>query len=95
MSHSSSLQFSPSKNLSVLVDLFPFCSEFASLPDQAVLSVLLDERMSLSFQNLGRLMVLNGKCRAEGIRLIVKCSARLFQELHSFWIDRIVWIEQS
>ena len=92
---SSSYQFSPVRDMAQLTEIFPFCLQYIYSPDYHTLSITLDVLKTLSAQELGRLLVLNGKCRVEGVRLTVNCGDTQFRELQSLRIDRIVWVEQK
>jgi hypothetical protein len=47
----------------------------------------------LDYQALGRILIINGKCRNLGIKLIVQCSFELAKKLSQYQIDRLAWIE--
>jgi hypothetical protein len=42
---------------------------------------------------LGRILILNGKCRAKGLKLVLECSPDVHKYVQSLKIDRLVWTQ--
>jgi hypothetical protein len=48
---------------------------------------------SLTPHALGRILILNGKCRAKGLKLVLECSPDVHKYVQSLKIDRLVWTQ--
>lgn len=95
MSVVTTYNFQPSKDWESIPSLIPSCRSVKESPDHS--SVILEFKDSLPFDfwELGRLLILNGKFRQEGVRLIVSCSRIMGKELNILGIDRILWVETT
>ncbi|RJP25904.1 MAG: hypothetical protein C4527_16295 [Candidatus Omnitrophota bacterium] len=48
---------------------------------------------SLAMREIGRLIILNGKCRGQGFQLVLKCSPLIGEQMQQCRLNRIIWVE--
>lgn len=80
--------------VSRLEDLFPSARRITSARNALEWRFHLDADR-LDCAELGRLLILNGRCRAEGTRLVLFCPAALARQLIDLELHRIIWIEEG
>ncbi len=85
--------YRPEKNGKSLYALLPSCSHVDLNHDIHTLNVDFFQENVLSLQEIGRIVVLNGKCRSQGIRLALHCSQPVFDQLVQNHLDRIIWVD--
>jgi len=85
--------FEPERDAASLPVLIPACASAKFQPAENKLEIHLPGDVRLSGQDLGRLMIVQGKCRSQGIQLILRASITVRNQLEKCGLDRIIWTE--
>ncbi len=62
-------------------------------PHRKALILQIEENVKIDHQTAGRLLLINGHCREQGIQVIIRCPAPLKQHLANYTLDRLCFIE--
>lgn len=92
MAHLSANDFRPDRDGESIQNWIPSSRPIEYLDRQTV-QLPLEDTFSFHYLELGRLLILNGKFRQVGVKLIVTCSPCLSEKFHALGIDRILWID--
>ncbi len=86
------LAFHPENATEQIPALLPSCKKIEERDGGRTLIVHLSGQ-SLNQQELGRLTIINGKCRNQGLKIILSCSHSVAGQLAQYNLDRLMWVE--
>ncbi|HQH73053.1 MAG TPA: hypothetical protein PK360_13355 [bacterium] len=86
--------FLPEKAREQIPLLFPSCTEIQERDAGWTLVMVLGKPVPLSERELGRLLVIHGKCKNQGIRIMLRCSEPAAEQLSRLLIDRLIFLER-
>jgi hypothetical protein len=90
----STLQFDPDEHIPSFQDFF--ATGKASLQQEPHNSLILDFYMeSIDFRTLGKLLVLNGRCRTAGYNFLIRTSSYQMGIFRDHQLHRIINIEET
>jgi hypothetical protein len=89
----SGVDFEPEIAIELIPILIPGCKVASSDDGRTIYMQLTNQPLELHVY--GRLLLINGKCRNKGIKLVVQCSKTIAQELASHDIDRLIFVEPA
>ncbi len=89
----SGMQFEPDIAIELIPILIPGCQVISSDDGNTIYIQLSNKPLELHIY--GRLLLINGKCRNKGIKLVLQCSESIAQTLVSHDIDRLIWVEST
>ncbi len=87
----SGMDFEPDIAIELIPILIPGCKVVSSDDGHTIYIQLTNQPLELHIY--GRLLLINGKCRNKGIKLVVQCTDLVAQELASHCIDRLIFVE--
>lgn len=93
-SNSAYQTFHPQDALRQIPDLIPCCRQIEQRDHGHTLVVHLSGEQ-LAPQDFGRLAIINGKCRNEGMKLLVQCPNSIAGQLAQYSLDRLIWVERE
>lgn len=86
--------FHPADALKQIPDLIPCCKQVEERDFGRTLVVHLSGE-ALGPQDFGRLAIINGKCRNEGMKLLLHCPQSIAGQLTQYNLDRLIWVERE
>jgi len=87
-------KFHPKEAIQQIPALIPSCSQIEQRDQGRTLVVHLSGD-TLGQQDFGRLAIINGKCRNEGMNLLVQCSNSIAGQLSRYSLDRLIRVERE
>ena len=94
MSIRSAYDFDPERDLELLPVLISTCEGVETGNSGQTITLRLVSDIPLTVQDIGRLIIVHGKCRSRGKELTLRCSETVYTQLTKCWLDRIVWTER-
>ncbi len=86
--------FCPGKAKEQIPYFLPHCKTVREQDGGRTLEVELDQSLLLDERELGRLLLIYGKCANEGIRIRLRCSEQVAEQLSRLLIDRLIDLER-
>ncbi|MFB3787690.1 MAG: hypothetical protein ACE15F_15120 [bacterium] len=88
------LHFHPERAREQIPQLLPSCTAIREQEGGHRLVVVFEQSTPLSERELGRLLVIHGKCANSGLRITLRCSAVVVEQLSRLLIDRLIILER-
>lgn len=88
------LHFDPGTAREQIPLFLPSCSDVQKGDADRGLVLVFRRDILLSGQELGRLLLIHGKCQYHGIPLSLRCSKPVAEQLSRLHIDRLIFLEK-
>lgn len=88
------LHFHPEIAREQIPQWLPSCTEILEQEGGHRLVVVCEQSTPLNARELGRLLVIHGKCANSGLRITLRCSDVVVEQLSRHLIDRLIVLEK-
>ncbi len=86
-------QFDPARDGNDLPSRIISCDKVSMQEEGRVLTLFLSSKTTLNEQEIGRILIVSGKCHSQGKRCILRCSKLVAEQLTALGLHRILWLE--
>jgi hypothetical protein len=90
----SSLQFQPTDGIESMSKYFPPDSNLTVSDDGLTWTLQIPNQQELDYKEIGRILMVSGKCRNSDIKFILQCYPTVYLQLSRCWVNRLVWLER-
>ena len=92
--NATAFDFDADRDIDLIPQLLSSCQRVTRSDGDSTLELYLSSNRELDDREIGRILIVNGKCRNRRIKLALNCDRSVSEQLTRNGVARLVWVER-